>query len=517
MTTRTSRYMRDGAWLIATRLLTLTVGIAGLPILMSSLGSLQFGAWAVLLGGTFAFGTLELGMSSAVMRWTTLAAADRPGAMTLSVGDVMSNAMVCSLGIFAIAGLGIWAIADPLAAWLNLPTTPLLTPGDCVLLVFGCVGVIALLRLVIALMFTYRRFKTYAAVTVAQSLVSAGATWSVALNTGRLDLVLIVNAAALIAVQLFAAIWFSRQHPWRFSRGSLSPKTMWAMLRHGAALQFSDLSTFVMFQFDKLLIAAMVTPAEVAHYEVASRATQALGSLPSTSFKVVVPDLIDHFGRGGPPHEQLVSLLRFTLLGTAVFLLLPIAVAPIGLFAWVGQVGYHAAGVFLLLALAITSNVLVMPFNIYLQAVGRVELELRRAMTAAAANIPLSVLLIGHLGKEGAALGTLIACLGANPFFAIGFQRNVQVPLNQMVRGTASITWPIACTVGLIGCAAWLIEPLVITSRWRMAPAAAGLYACGLVLLATLLMRTGTLTARERERLLSVPGLSAVLRRLQRG
>ncbi len=515
--TKSSRYMRDGAWLIATRLLTLVIGMAGLPVLMSSLGSLQFGAWAVLLGGTFAFGTLELGLSSAVMRWATLAEAEHRGADTLSVSAVMSNALACSVSVFALGGFLIGAVAEPLARWLNLPDTPLLTPGQCILLVYGCVGIIALLRLVIALMFAYRRFRPYAVVTVGQAVAAAAATWSVAISSGRLDLVLIANAIAIIGVQFFAAIWFSRQHPWRFSRGSLSPKTMWAMLRHGAALQFSDLSTFVMFQFDKLLIAAMVTPAEVAHYEVASRATQALGSLPSTSFKVVVPDLIDHFGRGGPPQEQLVSLLRFTLLGTAVFLLLPIAVAPIGLFAWVGQVGYHAAGVFLLLALAITSNVLVMPFNIYLQAVGRVELELRRAMTAAAANIPLSVLLIGHLGKEGAALGTLIACLGANLLFAIGFQRNFKVPLNQMVRGTASIAWPIACTVGLIGCAAWLIEPLVITSRWRMAPAAAGLYACGLVLLATLLMRTGALTARERERLLSVPGLSAVLRRLQRG
>ena len=31
--------------------------------------------------------------------------------------------------------------------------------------------------------------------------------------------------------------------------------------------------------------------------------------------------------------------------------LLPLAVAPIGLFAWIGQIGYHAAPTFALLAL----------------------------------------------------------------------------------------------------------------------------------------------------------------------
>jgi len=511
-----SRYLRDGAWLVATRLVTMLIGMAGLPILMSSLGSLQFGAWAVLLGGTFAFGTLEMGLSSAVMRWSTLAAADRPGAMAMSVGDVMSNAIICSIVVFAISGLGIWLVADPLAAWLNLPSTPLLTPGECILLVFGCVGVVALLRLVITLMFTYRRFRAYAVVLVAQSLIPALSIWSVAISTSRLDLVLIVNAITLIAVQLCAAVWFSRQRPWRFSWKALSPCTMRAMLRHGAALQFSDLSTFFMFQFDKLIIAAVVTPAEVAHYEVASRASQALGGLPSTSFRVLVPDLIDHFGRGGPPHEQLVSLLRITLLGTSVFLLLPIAVAPIGLFAWVGQVGYHAAGVFLLLAVAITSNVMVMPFNVYLQAVGRVELELRRAMTAAAANVPLSILLISQYGKEGAALGTLIACVGANLLFTLSFQRSFGVPLRQLGAGMASVAWPIACTFALVAVTAHLIEPLVIASRWRMAPAAFGLYVVGILIMLTLLMRPGALTARERERVLAVPALGPLLRRFHR-
>ncbi len=140
------KHAKDGIWLVASRLLTMAIGMVGLPILMSSLGALQFGAWAVLLGGIYAFGTLELGMSSSVMRWSAMAATRNPEPGATDISVIMTNALAGTTMVFALGGLGIWISADALADWLNLPDTPLLTPAQCILAVYATVAVTALLR-----------------------------------------------------------------------------------------------------------------------------------------------------------------------------------------------------------------------------------------------------------------------------------------------------------------------------------------------------------------------------------
>ena len=74
----------------------------------------------------------------------------------------------------------------------------------------------------------------------------------------------------------------------------LNTRELYKLRRHmGMMFQagglFSDLSVFVMYQFDKLLISGVVAPTEVAHYEVASRSAQALGNVSSAPFVAFAP------------------------------------------------------------------------------------------------------------------------------------------------------------------------------------------------------------------------------------
>ncbi len=490
---------RSGFWLLGSRLMAMCIGLLGLPILMSALGPLQFGAWAVLLGGTFAFGTLELGMSSAVMRWTTLAL--MPEARSSGDDDlsaIMSNSLLCTAVVFAAGGAGLLLFVDPLARWLQLPSTPWFSAAQCILLVYATVATLALLRCAIAPLLAARRMATHSAFTLAQSLIGAAATWTVAITTRRLDLVLVANAVAIIIVQLAAAIWTHRHLPWRFAPHRLDRVLASDMLRYGSALQFGDLSSFVMYQFDKLIIAGVVTPTEVAHYEVASRSAQALGNVSTAPFVAFAPLLTERHGRREDPIEDLLRMLRMTLLGIGMFLLLPLAVAPIGLFAWVGQIGYHAAGVFALLALSVISTALILPLSMCAQAMGRASMELTRAGCAMLINIPASLALIHAYGKEGAALGTLCACLIANIGFAIWLLRVLNTSFTRVVASVRPLLWPIVMTTIGIAVVARLVEPLVIASRWYMAPTATALYGAGLLILLAQFARAGILTAEER-------------------
>lgn len=496
----------SGAWLLTSHLISMGIGLLGLPVLMVALGTFQFGAWAVLLGGTFAFGTLELGMSSAVMRWATLAM--MPGTDSTEgtgISAIISNSLVCTLLVFGIAGIPVLLFAEPLAAWLRLPDTPLLSPGQCIAVVYGTVAFLSLLRCSIAPLLATRRMATHARFSLLQSVVGAATTWTLASTTHRLDLVLIGNTLAILCVQTMVALYTRHKLPWRIEPRQLDPRLALAMLRYGVALQVSGLSTFVMYQFDKLLISAVVTPSEVAHYEVASRSAQALGNISNAPLISFAPGLTERHGLGEDPREQLLTMLRMTVLGLGFFLLLPLAVAPIGLFAWVGQIGYHAAGVFVLLELSVISTTLVWPLSLCAQAMGMASAEMRRALGAMLINVPASFLLISAFGKEGAALGTLLACLLANGAFAWWMLRRVDLSWRRLLRTLAPLLVPILAITMTLALLGQGVEPLVISSRWYMAPAAAGLYALGIAVLLFWLWRGSALRPGERNLLASIP------------
>ncbi len=397
-----------------------------------------------------------------------------------------------------MVGMPVCLVAEPLAAWLNLPATPLLSPGECILLIYATVAIMALLRCTIAPLLAARMMKAHGAFTVLQAIVSAGVTWTVAWTTKRLDLVLIGNALAIIAVQSLAAAWTWHRMHWRLSPALLDRHLAGSMLRYGAALQFSDVAMFVIYQFDKLVISGVVTPAEVAHYEVASRSAQALGNFSSSPLVAFAPTLTEQHGRNEDLSQDLLRLLRLTVLGAGFFLLLPMAVAPIALFAWVGQIGYHAAGTFTLLALAMITTLLVTPLSMAAQAMGRASMELKRASGAMLINLPASAILIYHYGKEGAALGTLLACLAANAMFARRVLKLLGLSWPRLMLTLRPLLVPILAGAVLLAVAARAIEDFVISSRWFMAPAAAGLYAIGALAVFAWLLYSETLLADER-------------------
>lgn len=497
----------NGAWVLGTRLVTMAIGLLGLPILMSALGLLQFGAWAVLLGGTFAFGTLELGMSVAVMRWTTLSLMPESKANGgHDLDAIMSNSLACTSLVFAIVGLPLYVASEPLAAWLQLPQTPLLTPGQCILVIYATVALLALLRCTIAPMLAARRMAVHSSFTLMQSAIGAAVTWGVAWTTRRLDLVILANAAAIVGVQLFASLWTRRRMPWHFSRRLLDRRLAGDMLRFGAALQFSDLSVFIMYQFDKLVISGVVAPTEVTHYEVASRSAQALGNVSSAPFVAFAPAMTERHGRQQDMAEDLLRMLRLTLFGSGLFLLLPLAVARLGLYSWIGQIGYHASSTFALLAMSVISTVLIMPLSITAQAQGRARVEFGRAFAAMLVNVPCSFLLIHAYGKEGAALGTLSACLLANSVFAWWLLRSLQLSWTRVYAGMRALLWPILATTAAIALVAHVVEPWLIVSRYYMAPATVVLYGLGALALVTWLWRGNALHEDERTMLASLPG-----------
>jgi O-antigen/teichoic acid export membrane protein len=459
------------------RVFALGIGLLGVPILLSSLGPAGFAAWAVLMGASVVFYSLELGMPPTLVRYLA-----REGWAGRAADEAVSSAAAL-LAVVYVAALGLVALgARPAAEWLRLPSTPLLSPARMIVFVCGMVALTSMLKLGLCGLDAVGRFRMVAMLGGVQSGLTNGAAWVVAVRTRRLDLVVITYWAVHLAVACASAVISRRLVPWRLRARGVSAARMLALLRHGFFLQCSSLVYLAHFQLDRSLISAFAGLPEVARYEIGVRPAQVLRSLPASSFRTFLPAV----ARADPAEARNLYLDMTRTAGHAavLFLVLPLTVAPYFLFAWAGEIGYHGRWVFFFLALALTADLVAAPVSNMLQALGRTSMESRFALSGLLVHAAAAAVLVGRFGKSGSAAACAIGLLCAHGAFIFAFHRL----MGWRVAETASALW-LEFRAALMICAAnavvaAVVRPWVIVSRWYMLPAAGLLYAAGACALA---------------------------------
>jgi len=479
--------------MIGSRVLSIMIGLLGIPILLTHLGAETYGGWAILLGGSFAFYVLEFGMSPTVVKYL----AEKNSCCDLYRSEVLSNAITLFAIIFSIAGVGVFSMATPLATWLHLPDTDLLSPGGLIIFLFLSVIGTLVFRISFHTLCAINRFDTYAALALLQFTTSNIATWLVAINWPRLDLILISYWTSQLIVLYLSWLWARRLVPWSFRPKMINRKIIGDMFMHGFNLQFSDLMYFVHFQFDKMLIAGFVGLAHVTHYECASRAGQALRSIPAFGLSSLLPTATEQYSNKEDFWPTYIDATRIASLASIFLLFLPMAISPLFLFAWVGQIGYHGRWIFMLLATGIGISIIAMPVNLFIQAMGRTAVMAKLAVISIIINIILSLILIQVWGKEGAAAGTAIAISITGVMYLQDFHGANQQRMSETVSNLIHMMWPALSVCGIFFGLEQLIEPWVIASRWYMAPTAVGLYILGVVSILHILGATGRLGHTE--------------------
>ena len=490
-------------FMIVSRFLSMFIGIAGIPILLTCLGRDNFSSWAILLGGSVIFYVLEMGMTPTVVKF--IKEAEYKNHST-QVSHILSNAVVL-ISIVFIAGFMIFIlIVKPVAAFLNLPDTEMFSAASLLLFVYGAVTACSVLRVGVNTLHAAEMFDMVAVISLIHSLIPNLVSWIAAYCWKRLDLVILSFWVCQILV-LFAAQYLAKRIiPWKFKVSSVNINSMKSMLLHGFNIQFNDLSHFFNFQFDKMIIAGVVGISEVAHYEIGSRAGMALRSLCSSGLGTFLPSATAQYVSGADIWNSYLNLTRSAVHTIILFLLLPLIVSPIFLFAWVGQIGYHGRWVFMFLTIGISFGVLIIPVSIFVQAMGRTIMETRFAVCSIILNVVLSLTLVQFWGKEGAAAGTGISMSLAGLGYIYAFHRIHKKKLVDTLKSLTGQFWPFIPI-----CIIWvgleiLIEPLVISSRWYMAPASVGLYlSCFFTLLITY-GYTGRFSSSEKELIGRVKG-----------
>jgi len=279
---------------------------------------------------------------------------------------------------------------------------------------------------------------------------------------------------------------------------------------HGLKIQVYDWAQVISYQFDKFLIAAFMGLWAVAPYEVGNRSVAALRSIPASGIDSFLATAAIGQTAKADLWQQYQRITQLAAIAVLVFMIAPLAIAPLFLYAWTGEMGYTGRWVFLSLILGAAFSVLALPAAAMAQAAGRAELQARAAVVTLLINVPLSFFLILKLQLVGVAAGTAIAMMTGAALLIADVHKAYAQPLMSTLKPLWHFVWPPACVCAAFALLAWFpfelwlasLDPATRFSReMRVIPGllAGFTYVGCLISMLALQIHRGALTAEQQE------------------
>jgi O-antigen/teichoic acid export membrane protein len=487
-----------------TRLLSLALTILMVPALIHGLGSKGFASWAILLGASALFGQIEGGMPTAFVRSVGVVAdGEAPR------DRVFWASLACVASIYLIVAPGVAATAGAITDWVRLETVQI-PASRLLLLVYAAVALRALLQYGTHALVAAQAFPQAATISFLQSFLSNLAAAGAAVVTRRVEVCVFAFWATQLAVLATgcasAARTLGLRRPRRLDVALVRP-----LLAYAVQVQFSDLAQTVNFQFGKFVIAAFVGSHAVSVYEVANRAVVALRSVASSATEALLPRATRDFATSENLRATYRQLNAVAALGLVFLCFVPMAIAPLMMYAWVGEMGYVSRAVFVILAAGMAANLLALPAVVLSQASGRPQLQAMAAASSIVMNVALTFELVRAYRLRGAAAGTALALTLSAVILIYAVHRALGWSLRRTLGEIGSPLWLPATVCLVIGIGvergfASFLRPLGIPARYVLAVRAeiAILAVCAYLACVVLI------AAGERVRRRRVPSLAAL-------
>jgi len=442
----------------ATRVVNILLGVLMVPVLIRYLGGEGFAAWALFLSVGTAFSILDLAMPSSLVKHMAVCLDEKDNARA---NQVLTNALVflCAMYIGFLPVI-LW-LAKPAVTWLRLPNSADISAKALFLFVFASVALRSLLMGGAYTFYSARMFHTIALISFCQSFLPNCGAIIAAYWWRRLDLSLEVFWGIQLAVVGIAFLRARHVFQWKFRIASLSLKLLRQLTMHGVKVHVSNWTQLVNFQFDKLIIAGFVGLWAVAPYEVANRSVLALRSVLASGIEAFLPSATISAEEDLRAWDLYQKMTKLTVYGVVFFLIAPLTIAPMFLYAWTGEMGVYARWIFVALALGVVANITVLPAAIMVQAAGHAEIQTKSAIFSVVLNVPLSLLFIQMWGSVGAAIGTGIALVGSAWLLFYNTHRHYGKDMAKTLNKFWYKVWP-----ALIVCSVWACFSFALFKMW---------------------------------------------------
>jgi len=413
------------------------ITLALTPFLLTHLGRSGYGLWVLALGLTFTSGYLalaDLGLTEASVKY--VAEADARNDVE-AMNRVASSTLVVFVVLGLLLGGTMWLTAPILVSWFSIPASL----HEAAVLLFRLMGLEVLVELpttaLRAVIEGHQRYGWLRLIDIVGRVVWAGLIITVIAGGHGVVALATVTLAVAAARGLAAYAVAHRVAPGlRLRPHFVSRATLREVIALGSMVSGLRVLTVVYAQMDRMIIAAVLTVASVASYEVAFRMQSIATLVLVTASSAIVPAAAYNAMRGDQRRQR-----ELYVRGTkyAMVMTLPVCIAGL-LYAralmvgWVGETfsgDATAARLFLIFPLFASINQVGIAMMIGL---GRVRRVLLYQVIGVGTNLALSIVLARPWGIRGVVAGTLIGGMVVWAPYLRLLLRTFDVRIGQLVR-----------------------------------------------------------------------------------
>ena len=444
-------------WGFASWALPLAVVFFVTPMLLDAMGPERFGVLMISLVTPLIAAQLDFGIAlSAVRRLAATLAAGRVEASTLlTIGTALA---LCGLALGSL----LWIVAVPVSDGLGFSAVLGNTEGAHLMRLCGLWGTVTLVCSLPGLV--ARATQSFVLITLIQTAATAtlwiGALVMVRANQQLADIVLLgVGLNILFAIVTAYAI--RRRLIWR-TPIRLETRLLLGDWKYSMGMFVSQIASTLVYQFDRVLIAAVGSPALAGAYALCINLANKLMAAVVALTAFVFPHASGlHVSGGRAAVEDLLHALDRSVIVLVVPVVLPgCALAGSFLSLWVGEFATpELSATFRLLWLAFAIASLSVPVGNILAASGQTALAARFAWLTAAVVVTSIVALVPRFGLRGAGIGVLLG-MATSLLFNVAARRSLNVT---QAPGRLRFWVGITCGVAAQAVVLWLAPAPVAT------------------------------------------------------
>ncbi len=431
--------VRNAVFTVGGRMFLLLAWAAVTPYMLGVLGDERFAIWALFFAISGYFIAFDLGVSQALVKFV---------AQHTAAGDARALRGMVTLGSLLYLGLtapvvaGLALFRERLLDAVHTPVPLRAEAGWCLVAMGIVLGASNLVGVMTAVLTGRQRMDVTNRILVLGTVLQVGGGL-VALANGWGIRGLVLSYGAGVAVMgVISWLAVRRVAPEvGIDLGSLRREQIGELLHFSAALQVTNLGTFLQLQLPKFLLAHFASLAMVARYELALRLALAAWAIPVLLLQPLVPAM-SHLGSLAD-HDRILRLYarssRYVAAVSFPIAGFVLASAPALVTAWLGpgypEAAWGAAGLIGFLLISILGGVAAT----VCRGIGMPWLEARFHVLGGVLLVGASLALVPRWGLAGAlvALGFSGAIMVA--LFLWRFHARIGQPLLDWVREALAV------------------------------------------------------------------------------
>ena len=404
------RVIKNSYYQVLLQLFTFVFPIILTPLIISKIGEVQFGIYALILGFITVFSLFDLSFSSSFVVFISRYFEKKDEQNLNSYFNTGLFFYIAFSIIICIAG---FLLTQPILSLLNIPAELTEVSKQVYLIGLTIFFLNSVFAIFPSVLISMQKMYLTSAAGIAGGLINFVLT-VIALYSGYgLMGIMLSQLVTAIVVSIINFVFAIRMMPeLRINPSLITSGAAKEMARFGSQMQLSKLAGFASEKYDEFLLAHFTTLSNVTYFNIASRISRTGRIIPFQIIPQIAP--VASGLKAKDEDSKLTSLFeaasKYLLLATAPVFVFIFTFSDLIIRTWMGPGFEISADILKVLAFGQLFNLAFSaPGNSIIPNTGNPKFQMYEGLINLAFNIVLSFLLIKYYGIFGAALGSVLS------------------------------------------------------------------------------------------------------------